>query len=50
LPTHSETPSPSPPLTPSKWSLVKIEEVEDDEDEDVEMHSPSPSPPEAGPS
>jgi len=50
LPTHSETPSPSPPLTPPKQSLVKIEEVEDDKDEDVEMHSPSPSPPEAGPS
>ena len=43
--THSESPSSSPPLTPPKWFLVKIEEVED-----VEMHSPSPSPPEAGPS
>jgi len=50
LPTHSESPSPSPPLTPSKWSLVKIEEVEDIEDKDIKMHSPSPSPPEAGPS
>jgi len=50
LPTHSESPSPSPPLTPPKQSSVKIEEVEDVEDEDVEMHSPSPSPPEAGPS
>jgi len=45
LPTHSESPSPSPPLIPPKWSLVKIEEVED---EDVEMHSPSSPPPEAG--
>jgi len=50
LPTHSESPSPSPLLTPPKWFSVKIEEVEDVEDEDVEMHSPSPSPPEAGPS
>jgi len=50
LPTHSESSSPSPPLTPPKWSSVKIEEVEDDKDEDVEMHSPSPPPPEAGPS
>jgi len=50
LPTHSESPSPSPLLTPPKWSLVKIEEVEDNEDEDVEMHFPSPPPPEAGPS
>jgi len=50
LPTHSESSFPSPPLTPPKWSSVKIEEVEDTEDEDVEMHSPSPSPPEAGPS
>jgi len=50
LPTHSESPSPSPLLTPSKLSSVKIEEVEDVEDEDVKMHSPSPSPPEAGPS
>jgi len=49
LPTHSESPSLSPPLTPPKWSLVKIEEVADNEDEDVEMHSPSPPPPEAGP-
>jgi len=50
LPTHSGSPSLSSPLTPPKWSLVKIEEVEDIEDEDVEMHSPSSSPPEAGPS
>jgi len=50
LPTHSESPSPSPPLILPKQSLVKIEEVEDVEDEDVEMHSPSPSSPEAGPS
>jgi len=48
LPTHSESPSLSFPLTPSKWSSVKIEEVEDDEDKDVEMHLPSPPPPEAG--
>jgi len=41
LPTHSESPSSSPLLTPSKWSLGKIEEVEDDEDEDIEMHPPS---------
>ena len=40
FPTHSESPSPSPPLIPSKQSLVKIEEVEDVEDEDVEMLSP----------
>jgi len=46
--TYSESPSPSPPLTPPKRSSVKIEEVEDVEDEDIEMHSPSPSPPEAG--
>jgi len=44
LPTHSESPSPSSPLTPPKRSSVKIEEVED-----VEMHSPSPSSSEAGP-
>jgi len=50
LPTHLESPSPSLPLTPPKWSSVKIEEVEDDKDEDVEMHSPSPPPPEVGPS
>jgi len=50
LPTHSESPFPSPPLTPSKQSSVKIEEVEDIEDKDIEMYSPSPSPPEAGPS
>jgi len=50
LPTHSESPSPSPPLTSPKRSSVKIEEVEDVEDEDIEMHSPSPFPPEAGPS
>jgi len=49
LPTHSESPSPSPPLTPSKWFSVKIEEVEDDKDENVEMHSPSPPPSEASP-
>jgi len=48
LPTHSESPSPSPLLTPPKRSSVKIEEVEDIEDEDIEMHFPSPSPPEAG--
>ena len=46
--THSESPSPSPPLTPPKQSSVKIEEVGDNKDEDVEMHSPSPPPPEAG--
>jgi len=45
--THSESPSPSLPLTLSKWSSVKIEEVEDNKDEDVEMHFPSPPPPEA---
>jgi len=50
LPTYLESPSPSPPLTPPKWSSVKIEEVEDVKDEDVEMHSPSPSLPEVGPS
>jgi len=50
LPTHSESPSPSPLLTPPKWFSVKIEEVEDDEDEDVKMNPPSSSPPEAGPS
>ena len=51
LPTHSESLSLSPPLTPPKWSSVKIEEVEDDEDEDVEMYPPSPPPsPEASPS
>jgi len=50
LPTHSESPSFSPLLTPPKQSLVKIEEVEDNEDEDVEMHSPSPPSPEASPS
>jgi len=50
LPTHSESPSPSPPLIPPKQSSVKIEEVEDDEDEDIEMYFPSPSSPEAGPS
>jgi len=50
LPTHSESPSPSPPLTPPKWSSVKIEEIEDDEDENVEMHSPSSPSSEAGPS
>jgi len=49
LPTYSESPSLSPPLTPPKWFSVKIEEIEDIEDEDIEMHSPSPSPPEAGP-
>jgi len=43
LPTHSESLFPSPLLTLLKWSLVKIEEVEDDEDEDVEMYSLSPS-------
>ena len=47
LPTHSESPSPSPPLTPPKRSSVKVEEVEDAEDEDFEMHSPSPPPSEA---
>jgi len=50
LPTHLESPSLSPLLTPSNWSSVKIDEVEDDEDKDVEMHSLSPSSPEAGPS
>ena len=52
LPTHSKSPFPSPLLTPPKWSLVKIEEVEDIEDEnkDVEMHSLSPPPSKAGPS
>jgi len=50
LPTHSESPSPFPPLTPPKWSSVKIKEIEDIKDKDVEMHFPSPSPPEAGPS
>jgi len=48
LPTHSESPSPFPPLTLPKWSLVKIEAVKDVEDEDVEMHPLSPPPPEAG--
>jgi len=42
LPTYSESLSSSPPLTPSKWFLVKIEEVED-----IEIHSLSPSSPEA---
>jgi len=50
LPTHSESPSPSPPLTSPKWSSVKIKKVKDDEDEDVEMHFPSPPPSKAGPS
>jgi len=50
LPTHLESPSPSPPLTLPKWSSVKIEEVEDDENEDVEMYSPSLPPSKAGPS
>jgi len=50
LPTHSESLSPSPPLTPPKRSSVKIEDIEDIEDEDVEMYSPSPPPPKAGPS
>jgi len=50
LPTHSESPFLSPLLTLSKWSSVKIEEVEDVEDKDIEMYSPSPSPPKAGPS
>ena len=50
LPTHSESLSPSPLLTPPKRSSVKIKEVEDDEDEDVKMHFPSPPSPEAGPS
>jgi len=50
LPTHSESPSPSPPLTPPKQSSVKIEKVEEVEDEDVEIHFPSSSPPEASPS
>jgi len=50
LPTHSESLSPSSPLTPPKRSSVKIEEVKDDKDKDVKMHSPSPSFPEAGPS
>jgi len=45
LPTHSESPSPSSPLTPSKWSSVKIEEVED-----VEMYFPSLPPSKASPS
>ena len=50
LPTHLESPSPSPPLGPSKWPLVKIEEVKDNEDNDTEMFSLSPSPsPKAGP-
>ena len=48
LPTHSESLSPSSPLTPPKRSSVKIEEVKDDKDKDVKMHSPSPSSPEAG--
>jgi len=43
LPTYSESPSSSPPLTLPKQSSVKIEEVED-----VEIHFPSPSSPEAG--
>jgi len=50
LPTHSESPSPSPLLISPKQFSVKIEEIEDIEDEDVEMHSPSPSSPEVGPS
>jgi len=50
LPTHSESPSPSPPLTSPKWSSVKIEEIEEVEDEDVEMYSLSPPPSEASPS
>jgi len=50
LPTHSESPSLSPPLTPPKWSSIKIEDVEDVKDKDVEIHFPSPPPPEAGPS
>jgi len=50
LPTHSESLSSYPPLTPPKQFSVKIKEVEDIEDKDVEMHSPSPPPPKAGPS
>ena len=48
LPTHLESPSPSPPLTLLKWFLVKIEEVEDDKDKDVEIHSLSSFPSKAG--
>ena len=48
LPTHSESLSPSSPLTLPKWSSVKIEEVEDDKDKDIEIHSPSLPFPEAG--
>jgi len=50
LPTHSESPSPSPPLISPKWSSVKIKEVEEVEDKDVEMYLQSPSSPEASPS
>jgi len=48
LPTHSESPSLSPPLTLLKQSSVKIEDVEDIEDEDIEIYSPSSPSPEAG--
>jgi len=47
LPAHSESPSLPFLLTLPKWSLVKIEEVEDVKDEDIEMNFPSPFPPEA---
>ena len=47
LPTHLESPSPSPLLILPKWSSVKIEEVEDVEDKDVKMYFPSPSSSEA---
>ena len=50
LPTHSESPSPSPLLVPPEQPLVKVEEVEYNQDNDTEMLSPSlPSPPKAGP-
>ena len=39
LPTHSESPSPSPPLIPPKWSSVKIEEVEDIDGDQRELIS-----------
>jgi len=48
LPTHSESPSLSPPLTLPKWSSVKIEDDEDNKDEGIKMHSPSPPPSKAG--
>ena len=48
--THSESSSPSPPLTWPKWPLVKIKEVKDDENKDIEIYFPSSPSSEASPS